>query len=106
MVLCIFFFKHKTAYEMRISDWSSDVCSSDLGHAHRGRGGRQAPGRSDHPADLRPAARAADHRPAGAADDPGAGIPEAGVRRARRGDADDEREIASAPWRERVVQYV
>src|SRR3546814_7660402 len=25
-----FFFKHKTAYEMRISDWSSDVCSSDL----------------------------------------------------------------------------
>src|SRR3546814_8110500 len=26
----IFFFKHKTAYEMRISDWSSDVCSSDL----------------------------------------------------------------------------
>src|SRR3546814_17074667 len=29
MVLC-FFFKRKTAYEMRISDWSSDVCSSDL----------------------------------------------------------------------------
>src|SRR3546814_10243104 len=27
---CFFFFKHKTAYEMRISDWSSDVCSSDL----------------------------------------------------------------------------
>src|SRR3546814_10392235 len=27
----IFFFKQKTAYEMRISDWSSDVCSSDLG---------------------------------------------------------------------------
>src|SRR3546814_7283856 len=30
MVLCFFFFKQKTAYEMRISDWSSDVCSSDL----------------------------------------------------------------------------
>src|SRR3546814_6214618 len=30
MLLCFFFFKHKTAYEMRISDWSSDVCSSDL----------------------------------------------------------------------------
>src|SRR3546814_8570016 len=32
---CFFFFKQKTAYEMRISDWSSDVCSSDLeaGHA-------------------------------------------------------------------------
>src|SRR3546814_10832745 len=28
--MCIFFFKQKTAYEMRISDWSSDVCSSDL----------------------------------------------------------------------------
>src|SRR3546814_15021838 len=28
--LVIFFFKQKTAYEMRISDWSSDVCSSDL----------------------------------------------------------------------------
>src|SRR3546814_8136809 len=30
VVLLIFFFKQKTAYEMRISDWSSDVCSSDL----------------------------------------------------------------------------
>src|SRR3546814_7049626 len=29
--LFFFFFKQKTAYEMRISDWSSDVCSSDLG---------------------------------------------------------------------------
>src|SRR3546814_5187013 len=35
-VLCFsfFFFKQKTAYEMRISDWSSDVCSSDLCAAH------------------------------------------------------------------------
>src|SRR3546814_8557961 len=33
VVICdlIFFVKQKTAYEMRISDWSSDVCSSDLG---------------------------------------------------------------------------
>src|SRR3546814_5446283 len=30
MATWIFFFKQKTAYEMRISDWSSDVCSSDL----------------------------------------------------------------------------
>src|SRR3546814_9406635 len=30
MYLFFFFFKQKTAYEMRISDWSSDVCSSDL----------------------------------------------------------------------------
>src|SRR3546814_2499623 len=29
----LFFFKQKTAYEMRISDWSSDVCSSDLDRA-------------------------------------------------------------------------
>src|SRR3546814_3139271 len=30
LVIFFFFFKQKTAYEMRISDWSSDVCSSDL----------------------------------------------------------------------------
>src|SRR3546814_1329644 len=29
-LFCFFLFKQKTAYEMRISDWSSDVCSSDL----------------------------------------------------------------------------
>src|SRR3546814_8246524 len=29
-VMFVYFFKHKTAYELRISDWSSDVCSSDL----------------------------------------------------------------------------
>src|SRR3546814_5857566 len=51
----LFFFKQKTAYEMRISDWSSDVCSSDLhaaqpagvdeGHAAAGRfGGNQFTG--------------------------------------------------------------
>src|SRR3546814_4213457 len=31
----LFFFKQKTAYEMRISDWSSDVCSSDLFTDHK-----------------------------------------------------------------------
>src|SRR3546814_20207455 len=36
MVFSIFFFKQKTAYEMRISDWSSDVCSSDLPKMERG----------------------------------------------------------------------
>src|SRR3546814_5268896 len=30
LLLLFFFFKQKTAYEVRISDWSSDVCSSDL----------------------------------------------------------------------------
>src|SRR3546814_4809974 len=38
VVFVVFFFKQKTAYEMRISDWSSDVCSSDLrANAHRGK---------------------------------------------------------------------
>src|SRR3546814_1765799 len=49
--LFFFFFKQKTAYEMRISDWSSDVCSSDLigcryvlvGHSER----REYHGESD-----------------------------------------------------------
>src|SRR3546814_10628311 len=43
-----FFFKQKTAYEMRISDWSSDVCSSDL-HGARDRPNWQAPRRRCHP---------------------------------------------------------
>src|SRR3546814_5003542 len=43
-----FFFKQTTAYEMRISDWSSDVCSSDLWSASA---------RSVDPADPRPQAR-------------------------------------------------
>src|SRR3546814_6792035 len=40
MVIChdiyFFFFKQKSAYDMRISDWSSDVCSSDLLTARKG----------------------------------------------------------------------
>src|SRR3546814_9427540 len=47
-VCCFFFFKQKTAYEMRISDWSSDVCSSDLlGAAFRG--GSEIGNRVRHP---------------------------------------------------------
>src|SRR3546814_21173016 len=38
-VSIFFFFKQKTAYEMRISDWSSDVCSSDLDQERRGLAG-------------------------------------------------------------------
>src|SRR3546814_8816641 len=37
VVYFFFFFKQKTSYEMRISDWSSDVCSSDLHRAWHGR---------------------------------------------------------------------
>src|SRR3546814_18224431 len=43
LLLFVFFFKQKTAYEMRISDWSSDVCSSDLWqHRDADRGARVA----------------------------------------------------------------
>src|SRR3546814_14422041 len=48
-----FFFKQKTAYEMRISDWSSDVCSSDLrteylAEDRRTAGRRACPGFEEH----------------------------------------------------------
>src|SRR3546814_8100524 len=82
--LCLFFFfKQKTAYEMRISDWSSDVCSSDL----RAAGGlgreeiEQLRARADVGAvQLGVAAAAAAHG--------------------------DEAEIGRASCRERVCQYV
>src|SRR3546814_9347469 len=47
--LFFFFFKQKTAYEMRISDWSSDVCSSDLAlvEPQRQRGGDEKAARLD-----------------------------------------------------------
>src|SRR3546814_2000552 len=52
-VCCFFFFKQKTAYEMRISDWSSDVCSSDLHEAQVDRAQRvRSCGRVDHFAGL------------------------------------------------------
>src|SRR3546814_1990625 len=61
-----FFFKQKTAYEMRISDWSSDVCSSDLRYSEYDRrpvvtNGRSASSRSGPPAgdDVPPAITAA-----------------------------------------------
>src|SRR3546814_1774271 len=45
--LFFFFFKQKTAYEMRISDWSSDVCSSDLELDEAGKFLRSRHGRVD-----------------------------------------------------------
>src|SRR3546814_16719460 len=54
-----FFFKQTTAYELRISDWSSDVCSSDLGAGGAGgRPARQHDRQYEEPADRddRPAA--------------------------------------------------
>src|SRR3546814_2697542 len=63
-VVCVFlfFFKQKTAYEMRISDWSSDVCSSDLKPClllARGRQGQMTHGRG---IDLLGAVKIADAR--------------------------------------------
>src|SRR3546814_6269427 len=55
LLFFLFFFKQKTAYEMRISDWSSDVCSSDLVPADmpfpadlRGHIGHHAKGEAGH----------------------------------------------------------
>src|SRR3546814_3488053 len=49
ILLFFFFFKQKTAYEMRISDWSSDVCSSDLaGHRRFAAQPQQRPRRLAH----------------------------------------------------------
>src|SRR3546814_11135020 len=64
-----FFFKQKTAYEMRISDWSSDVCSSDLGQRQLHDRGQQAdPGEAEPDRGRIPAE--ADRRP----ERPGRGI--------------------------------
>src|SRR3546814_3086540 len=63
----IFFFKQKTAYEMRISDWSSDVCSSDLLRHSDGAGitaGVVADGFRPHPGSLGRMMATADKRAA------------------------------------------
>src|SRR3546814_5952156 len=87
-LLFFFFFKQKTAYELRISDWSSDVCSSDLEHPLG-----QIARRASHHADLAQGpvdrlelgvAHLLDHAPARPSD----------------------REIGRASCRERVCQYV
>src|SRR3546814_1851112 len=78
-----FIFKQKTAYEMRISDWISDVCSSDLPRP-RGRAGPIPPA-SGSPADRTAAPR---------------------CRRARQATAQASGAIGRASCRERVCQYV
>src|SRR3546814_13963689 len=55
-----FFFKQKTAYEMRISDWSSDVCSSDLAAVHAARAEPARIGRG--PTDSEPQRQRRDER--------------------------------------------
>src|SRR3546814_16830697 len=85
--MCCFFFMQKTAYEMRISDWSSDVCSSDLPcrcHAApaRGHGAARAHPKAVRPTDRQePGGQSQDRRHEGRAGGcavaglPGSGIP-------------------------------
>src|SRR3546814_9152506 len=106
MILFFFFFKQKTAYEMRISDWSSDVCSSDLFHhdiiggieplalmAVDQRGHRTIPFGAQHGAG---AMRAGDEP----------SLPVAGIAVHVVGGRAEAGEIGRASGRERVCQYV
>src|SRR3546814_4091595 len=93
MLLFVFFFKQKTAYEMRISDWSSDVCSSDLlGGLHREAAGDDAVAAGDRRLD----ARCRDHL---IVEDDGEDAPDVVAGRVAE-------EIGRASCRERVCQYV
>src|SRR3546814_2594039 len=101
MSLFLFCFKQKTAYEMRISDWSSDVCSSDLQVVEQaiGHRGQAAHGtRHDHHADgIEPAAgeRRADVAKTVYA-----------IGQRMHIAAVDAKQIGRASCRERVCQYV
>src|SRR3546814_13525767 len=88
-----FFFKQKTAYEMRSSDWSSDVCSSDLRQL-RDRGRRELEGDVGLRAVLLEVVG-----PQGRPDDRQVGTQDPVVVQARH-------ELGSASCRERVCQYV
>src|SRR3546814_6019113 len=65
IVYVFFFFKQKTAYDMRISDWSSDVCSSDLYNTDKALLPRPAPKRSPaaRPGQADPASHTTPRRP-------------------------------------------
>src|SRR3546814_6833112 len=99
MLYCFFFFfKQKTAYEMRISDWSSDVCSSDLDEA--GEEPAFAVGRMFGDISGGAAIFAAEREPLNEAEHD-----EQNRRRdADRGVAGQHAEIGSASCRERVCQ--
>src|SRR3546814_3829345 len=59
-LVLFFFFKQKTAYEMRISDWSSDVCSSDL--SNRANGSAVSVPRRDHLSQFKTCHRSEERR--------------------------------------------
>src|SRR3546814_4768117 len=99
-VTWFFFFKQKTAYEMRISDWSSDVCSSDLRGAVRG----IPPAGFDRSLLFDPETRGADLHADGLCDrwhHVGGSRAPAIARRRRSSE-----QIGRASCRERVCQYV
>src|SRR3546814_8188825 len=102
LLFIFFFFKQKTAYEMRISDWSSDVCSSDLGPlspSGESEARRVRAGLEDGQADPVGSAHSLRRRAlAGTSDGP---VRSGRVDRWRGG-----REIGRASCRERVCQYV
>src|SRR3546814_9431290 len=94
---CFFFFKQKTAYVMRISDSSSDVCSSDLPRLEH----RVAVHQHERPVEMvarRP------HAADAARDPPERVVDEIDRQRRRRGV--EMRSIGRATCRERVCQYV
>src|SRR3546814_5542036 len=100
-----FFFKQKTAYEMRISDWSSDVCSSDLANG-RGKALPQRSGRRLDSGQLEifrmPRARAVQ-----LAEIPDVVDRRTGIARKVEERIDQHRsKIGRASCRERVCQYV
>src|SRR3546814_9211284 len=98
----VFLFKQKTAYEMRISDWSSDVCSSDLADEDEGADRHQQRGdaardRVD-PREVAPLVGQRQEIIVAVVDDRGSGdVGPGGQRR---------RQIGRASCRERVCQYV
>src|SRR3546814_2014515 len=93
----IFFFKQKTAYEMRISDWSSDVCSSDLMRAAF----------EDKKANCQPAGGSTQKSAPGSKENCNtAGREKTGRRPATHDSTPYLNQIGRASCRERVCQYV
>src|SRR3546814_4205287 len=95
------FFKQKTAYEMRISDWSSDVCSSDLTPSATASGLGRAPAAEDE-VDLSPV----QFQLQVVAGKLVAMLAQKGLRRRVPGRGQVGDEIGRASCRERVCQYV
>src|SRR3546814_9982025 len=107
--MLFFFFKQKTAYEMRISDWSSDVCSSDLLDAGLVRQGAVLDADDEHVAELQALGRMQAHQPHLVA-----GVALVGMRQQRQRGGEVARagvaaavepEIGRTSCRESVCQY-